>query len=82
MESLYYFRYKIQYWCEFYEKEIIVEGIIAAYSVGDAIEKLLYYYGDDETNKLTIEYVEDKEIVFPLEEYTVDGSSLKEKSLS
>lgn len=82
MESLYYFRYKIQYWCEFYEKEIIVEGIIAAYSVGDAIEKLLHYYGDDETNKLTIEYVEDKEIVFPLEEYTVDGSSLKENSLS
>lgn len=76
MESLYYFRYVIQYWCEFYEKEIIVEGIVAAYSVGEATKRLLHYYGDDETNKLTVEYIPDEEEVFPLKEYAVDGSSL------
>lgn len=82
MESLFYFKYKIQYWCEYYKKEIIVEGIIAAHSVGEATKILLHYYGDDETNKLIVEYIPDKEDVFPLREYTVDGSSLKENLLS
>ena len=82
MESLYYFRYEIRYWCEYYEKEIVVEGIIAAHSVGEATERLLHYYGDDETNRLTIEYIPDEEDVFPLKEYTVDGSPLKDNLLS
>lgn len=82
MESLYYFRYVIQYWCEFHEKDIIVEGIIAAYSLREATERLLNYYGDDETAKLTVEYIPDEEDVFPLKGYAVDGSSLETNLLN
>ena len=82
MKNLYYFRYEIQYWSEYYEKEIVVEGIIAAYSIGEATERLLYYYGNDETNKLIVEYIPDEEDVFPLKEYAVDGSSLKDNLLN
>lgn len=82
MESLYYLRYEIQYWCECYEKEIGEVGIIAAHSIGEATERLLHYYGDNETNKLTIEYISDEEDILTLREYAVDGSSLKENPLS
>lgn len=47
---LWYFDYTILYYEEFYEDDRIVGGIIAAYDIKDAFNRLMCYYGDNITN--------------------------------
>lgn len=68
MKTLYYFKYRIQYWEEVFEKEMNFEGIVAGCDTIEAVKRIVKYYGDENINKLEIDCMEDRTEVYELEE--------------
>ena len=42
-----YYKYKVDYYCEYTDEEISDEGLVYAKNYGDAAEKVVQSYGED-----------------------------------
>ena len=61
--------YKVSYWAEDLQKELIARGIIYADSIIDATEKIADWYGENEISSITINILEYQPFEISEEEY-------------
>ena len=54
--------YKINYWCDFTEKNCDVKGVVYAASLNSALNILEQYYGADSINTITMNMLEPSKI--------------------
>lgn len=67
----YLYLYNIHYYNNMFEDTESINGLIQAYSFGEAVEQISNYYGEDNIEKLTVSVFDTPMLTFDDEELEV-----------